>query len=68
MLFTVTGASSVCGIASMAGALAAPFLLYRLIAKAVEHRSAASECAVLAGAGLAFCLWLWTVFGTLAAG
>ena len=68
MLFTVTGFYTVCGIASMIGALAAPFLLYSVIAKAVERRSALKECAALAGFGLAFCLWLWTVFGTLPVG
>ena len=68
MLFTVSGFYAVCGVVSMIGALAAPFLLYDLVAKAAEHRSAVKECAALAGFGLAFCLWLWTVSGTLPMG
>ena len=41
----------------MAGALAAPFLLYSLVKKAAERRRALGECAALAMFGLAFCLW-----------
>ena len=61
MLFTV------CGLLSILGAAAGPFLLYNLIAKAVEHRSALGECAALAVFGLAFCLWLLSVFSGLPA-
>ncbi len=67
MLFTATGFYAVCGILSMVGAVAGPFLLYNLIAKAAEHRPAAAECGALAVFGLAFCLWLLTVFGSLPA-
>ena len=60
MGFTVSEFYAACGVLSMVGALAAPFLLYRLIQKAVEHRRALGECAALAVFALAFCLCLWT--------
>lgn len=58
---------AVCGLVSMLGAIAGPFLLYSRIAKAAERRSAGVECAALSLFGLAFCLWLFTVFSTLPA-
>ncbi|MCI8328226.1 MAG: hypothetical protein HFG02_01040 [Oscillibacter sp.] len=67
MLFTLSGFYAVCGLLSLLGAAAGPFLLYRLIAKATERRPAAAECAALSVFGLAFCLWLLTAFGTLPA-
>lgn len=67
MLFTIYGFHTICGILSMLGALAGPFLLYSLTAKAAEHRSAVKECAALSFFGLAFCLWMYTAFGTLPA-
>ena len=54
MLFTVSEFYFICGVLSIAGALAAPFLLYSLIKKAVERRR------TLAVFGPAFCLCLWT--------
>ena len=52
----------------MPGAIAGPFLLYNsLIAKASERRPAGVECAALSLFGLAFCLWLFTVFSALPA-
>ena len=57
MRFTVSEFYAVCGVLSMEGALAAPFLLYHLVKKAVERRRALGECAALAMFGLAFCLW-----------
>ncbi|MCI9120394.1 MAG: hypothetical protein HFG00_02545 [Oscillibacter sp.] len=56
-----------CGVLSMLGAIAGPFLLYSLIAKASERRPAGVECAALSLFGLAFCLWLFTVFSALPA-
>lgn len=67
MLFTLAGFYTVCGILSMLGALAGPFLLYSLIQKAAQRRPAGVECAALSLFGLAFCLWLFTVFGALPA-
>lgn len=67
MLFTTSSFYAVCGLLSMLGAIAGPFLLYNLITKAVEHQPAAAECAALSVFGLAFCLWLLSVFGTLPA-
>ena len=58
---------AVCGVASMLGAIAGPFLLYSLITKAAESRPAGVECAVLSVFGLAFCLWLFSVFSALPA-
>ena len=51
----------------MLGAIAGPFLLYSLITKAAESRPAGVECAVLSVFGLAFCLWLFSVFSALPA-
>ena len=56
---------AVCGVVSMLGAIAAPFLLYRLAAKAAERCPAGMECAALSVFGLAFCLWLLSVFSAL---
>ena len=47
MRFTVSEFYAVCGVLSMEGALAAPFLLYHLVKKAVERRRALGECAAL---------------------
>lgn len=60
MRFTVSEFYVACGVLSMVGALAAPFLLYSLVKKAAEHRRAFGECAALAVFALAFCLCLWT--------
>ena len=51
----------------MPGAIAGPFLLCSLIAKAAERRPSGVECAVPSLFGLAFCLWLFTVFSALPA-
>lgn len=59
---------AVCGLISMLGAVSGPFLLYSLITKAAEHRPAGVQCAALSVFGLAFCLWLLSVFTALPAG
>lgn len=58
---------AVCGIVSMLGAIAGPFLLYSLARKAAERRPAGVECAALSLFGLVFCLWLFSVFSALPA-
>lgn len=56
-----------CGFLSMLGAVAGPFLLYSLVRKAMERRSALPECTALSVFGLVFCLWLLSVFSALPA-
>lgn len=55
------------GCLSLVGAVAAPFLLHGLVSKAAEHRPAIKECGALSVFGLAFCLWLLSVFTALPA-
>ncbi len=56
-----------CGLASLLGAIAAPFLLYSLVVKASRQQPAVAECIALSVFGLVFCLWLLSVFTALPA-
>lgn len=56
---------SILGFLCILGALAAPFLFYSIVRKAVDSEVPYIECGVLAFFGVAFVLWLVSVFGSL---
>lgn len=56
---------SILGFLCILGALAVPFLFYSIVRKAVNNEAAYIECGVLAFFGIAFVIWLVSVFGSL---